>query len=118
MSEYRNDVDAVAEDIIDFAKDSDQTGEQLREAVLEYMHESLDGCARVIYTGQAQEGLAESNNDGAYADNYGTEGMVTDCGINWSALMYAAMEQDVIERLDALGFDINNPEASLVTVED
>jgi hypothetical protein len=110
MSEYRSDVDGVADDVMAFVNGRDDDGE-LREAVLEYVHELIGGHSRVIYTKLAQEGLAESDNDGTYVEDFGTDGLTRDGCLNWSALMYAAMERDVYECLDHRGFDINDPEA-------
>ena len=46
-----------------------------------------------------------------YLEEYGAEGAVTDGVLNWSALMFAAMERDVYEELDhGKGLDVNDPE--------
>lgn len=111
-SEYWNDVRDMAESIsseIDGQVKDGVTGESLREWLLEHIHESIDGCQRIIYTRQAQECLIYSDNDGAYIENFGTDGVVSDGCINWSALAFSAFEQDVIEQLDANGVDVNNP---------
>lgn len=81
-----------------------------REGLHDWLHETIDGCSRVIYTAQAMEGLHYSDNDGAYFDDFGAEGAVEDGAIQWSRLMYAAMERDVIETIgeDDNGEDIIN----------
>jgi hypothetical protein len=77
---------------------------------LEWIHETVDGHEFVIYTAKAQSVLAISANDGAYIENYGTEGVVCDGGLNWSGLAYAAMEADLFEALGDLDdFDVNDP---------
>lgn len=75
-----------------------------------WLHETIDGCARVIYTYLAQECLLVSTNESAYVDDFGEEGMVKDGAINWSLLAYCALRADVLERLEADGIDISNPE--------
>ena len=115
MSNYRQDVEEMAASILEECREeynNGTKGEPLREWLLDHIHESIDGCARVIYTAQAKECVCESDNDGAYAENFGPEGMVTDGCINWSALAYAAFEADVIEELtNRLDFDVNDPTA-------
>jgi hypothetical protein len=64
------------------------------------------------------QGLLVTDNDGAYVEDFGTDGMVEDGQIQWSRLMYAAMERDVIEKLDADGLDVNNPSKFFYTHED
>ena len=105
--EYEKDVRDAAESIMEELMSDGVTHRDAMEVV----HETIDGCARVIYTYKAITGLAESRNRDAYVDNYGTEGVASDGVINWSALMYCAMEADVMEWLDRVDvFDINDPE--------
>lgn len=86
-----------------------ECGEPLREWLAEHIDETIDGCARVIYTRQAQLGVLCSDNDGAYFEEFGDEGAVADGAIDWSKLCYAAMHQDVIEELERIEVDANNP---------
>ena len=65
----------------------------------EYLEQSIDGCHDVIYTHAAIEVCRQSSNDGAYFDDFGTEGAVTDGGIEWSKLAYCALLADVMEEL-------------------
>ena len=112
---YRQDVRETAESIISELSDQYKngvSGEPLREWLLEHIHETIDGSQRVIYTYLAQECLMESSNDNAYFEDFGTDGgAVTKDGINWSLLAYCAFEHDVIEGLERLGCDVNNPGA-------
>ena len=77
------------------------------ESLRQYVHETCDGSQWVIYTGKAMQVLLASDNDGAYADEYGEEGIVRDGAINWSSLAYAAMERDLYEQLEAEGVNVN-----------
>ncbi len=86
-----------------------ECGETLREWLLEHIHETIDGSSRVIYTQSAMLGVFASSNDGAYFDDFGSEGAVEDGAINWSRLCFSAFERDVIEQLESIGVDVNNP---------
>lgn len=95
-AEYWSDVRGIVDD----AKRAILDGELAdREQLSDWLHETIDGCGRVIYTAQAMEGLVYSDNDGAYLENFGAEGAVKDGAINWSALMFAALEADVQEMI-------------------
>jgi len=112
--DYYSDVEAVADDIIEEAGkqfEDDVRGEELREWFLQYLHETIDSQGRVMYTQAAQLGLVVSDNDGAYLEEYGAEGAVQDGVLNWSALMFAAMDADVVEQLGYKDFDVNDPES-------
>jgi len=98
----------LAEDVVDVCKRGEVEDE---DGLQTYIHETIDGDGWVIYTAKAQMVLLVSDNDGAYVDNFGEEGMATKDGINWSALAYAAMEADLREHLDVLDFDMNDPES-------
>jgi hypothetical protein len=84
-------------------------GESLREWLIEHIDETVDGSARVIYTQSAMLGVFASDNDGAYFDEFGDEGIVEDGSINWSRLCYSAFRADVIHQLEAIGVDVNSP---------
>jgi hypothetical protein len=105
--DYVEDVDGLAKDLkrqIDEGEITDA------EELSDRMHEAVDGTQRVIYTAQAQLGLVFSNNSSAYADEMGEEGLVRDGDVNWSGMMFMAMQQDVIEELERLGVDVNDPQ--------
>ena len=102
--EYWQDVTDMADSIMDYAKDE---GYPDREAILDHIHESIDGCARVIYTWKAKMCVVYSKHDDAYFTEYGGEGAADESGINWSKLAYAAFEADVMEDLADRDFDVN-----------
>lgn len=113
--DYYGEVQGIATDAIDHLRaaynDDGQRGEELRENLLEWMHQTIDGTQRVIYTFRAQLGLLVSDNAGAYIEGCGSEGATMGDDLNWSALMFSALERDVYEQLDAEGLDVNDPEA-------
>ena len=111
--DYYDDVKGVAQELIDETKTDYKEGtrgEELRENLLERIHEIIDSQQRVMYTFQAQLGMLVSENSGAYIEEYGIENATMEDDLNWSALMFAAMERDVMEELDHMGFDVNEPE--------
>lgn len=81
-------------------------GGDAREKLQEYLWQTVDGDAWVVYTAQAQAVCFVSDNDGAYVDNYGADGLVENGSVNWSRMAYAAMEADIYEHLD---IDLNDP---------
>ena len=114
--EYWDDVKDMAEQIEDWAKENDWPD---REAVMDYMHESIDGCGRIIYTASAKECVMISPNEGAYVENFGSDGLTDKHGnINWSAMAYAALEADVLEELSSREFDINADRPGYVEPEE
>jgi hypothetical protein len=106
-ADYWSDVRGVADDLkarLDAGQFAD------RDAFIEALDQTADGHERVIYTHQAIEALLYSDNDGAYVDDFGPEGVVEDGTIMWSRLAFAAFRADVVEHLrDALGVDVNDP---------
>ena len=103
--DYLEDVHGVGDDIIRAAKEGEITD---RDDFETYLHESIDSQQRVIYTFQAKLGLLVSDNASAGLE----DGIVELSGdtIPWEQLMYAAMERDVLEYLDHMGFDPENPQ--------
>ncbi len=73
----------------------------------------MDGHSRVIYTAKAKECLYESANDGAYLEDFGSEGAVKDGALNWSALAFCAFRQDVFEALSADGIELHDEDTFL-----
>lgn len=102
--QYYADIRSIAEGI---KEEYDRGDIADRETLLENIHETVDGCERVIYTGQAQEALLVSRNDTAGIDSLGSEGFDWKDGIPWSQLAYFAVEADVIEELQDLDLDVN-----------
>ena len=113
-ADYYADVRSTAEGIRDELREKIDamdfgTSESAREWLLDYLHETIDGHGRVIYPAEAQDCLRYSDNDDAYVEDFGTEGIVEDGCIHWSRLALAAFERDVIEQLEAIGVDVNDP---------
>lgn len=104
--DYYADVRGVGDDIIRAIKDGEITDPDSADT---YLHETIDGTRRVIYTWQARLGLLASENADAYFD----EGLSDlDCseGIPYEQLMYWAMRADVLEYLDREGVDLQSDE--------
>lgn len=106
----REDAQAIAEDLRDRMEAGEITD---REALIEAMHKTVDGCGRVTYTAQACEAVCEFGTD-AYTDRFGEEGLTRGGAINWGALAYCIVEDLAWEALDSLGIDPNAPFACLV----
>ncbi len=94
--EYYAEVRSLAEDVQAQVKAG-----QLKdsEAVTEYLYETIDGHQWVIYTWRSQMVVLVSDNSDALVDSQGAEGLVKDGNINWGAIAYYALEQDVLECL-------------------
>lgn len=93
----RSAADSLADEMRagDFGTDT----EDAREKLSERLHEEADGAGCVIYTGQAMRTLIYSDNDGAYADEFGSEGIVEGGEIQWSRLAFGAYHADLSELL-------------------
>ena len=104
---YRNTIGGL----VACFRDAAQSGEiEDQDSAETWIHETIDGHHDVIYTACAQTVCLVSQNDGAYIDNFGTEGLCEDGAISWSRLAYAAMEADLREALDNDGVDLDAPE--------
>ena len=97
----------IADEIMSQARDGEFDD---AEACEEFIHCSIDGDGWVIYTQKAQLVLLCSDNDGAYEDDYGPEGIVEDGAIQWSRLAFCALRADVMESLRVHDFDPSDPE--------
>ena len=94
---------AYWDDVRDMAESAEQAikdGEVSDSSELsDWLWESIDGTGRVIYTGQAMDGLRWSDNDEAYF----SEGLYCEEdfreGLPWSKLMFCAMLADVRDTL-------------------
>ncbi len=75
------------------------------------LHETCDGDQRVIYTFKAKVGLLCSDNEGAYTEQTGEPPPMQGDDINWSAMMFYAFQQDIVECLEANGVDVNDPDS-------
>lgn len=101
--DYNNDVRSVAQDLAQRMKDGEV--DEFSDA----LHEAVDGTQRVIYTFQAKLGVILSDNSDRYFEEFGEEGACSKDGIAWERLCFVAMEQDVVEELEARGVDVNDP---------
>lgn len=98
-ADYYEDVQGV----VDGLHEAIMSGElETEEDAETWLHETVDGHGRVIYTGQAIECLryCSSGNENAYTDQ--TSGPATDDSgcINWSILAYYAFLADIRADLD------------------
>lgn len=108
--DYKNDVSSLVESIAS-AIDSGDVAAGDGDALIEYIDQTIDGTQRVIYTQEAKEGLIlGTDNEDAYSDDFGEEGIVQGGSINWSALMYAAMRQDVYSAMERKGINLQDPQ--------
>ncbi len=105
--DYYRDVQAVAENLKQQIDDGDFDD---REAFLDALHETIDGHRRVIITWQAMQGVIFSSQDADLGiEEYGADAFDLSDGIPWSQLMYPIFERDVIETLETMGVDVNDP---------
>jgi hypothetical protein len=101
---YHNEIRSLAEDF----KRRVEAGEfETREDMLDDLHATIDGHHDVIYTACAMDVVCVSDSSGAYAEEFGSEGMVEGGDIQWSRLAFAAMYRDLCDQLDAEGVDLN-----------
>ena len=108
MTEERTYIDDVAE-VVSAFKLAVKTGEITdAESADEWLWQTIDGHSRVIYTANAKECLYASDHDGAYFDDFGSEGAVKDGSLNWSALAFCAFRQDVLDALSADGVELHD----------
>ncbi len=100
--DYQADVDNVASELAARIEEG-----EVRD-VSDALHEAVGGTQRVIYNHEALAGLLASRNDRAI------EEAVADAGEGevpeWSTMMYHTMRQDVVERLEQMGYDLNDPQ--------
>ena len=85
------------------------------DSLHDWLWQTIDGHEYVIYTAKAQAVLAISPNDGAYIDEYGTDGLVEDGCLNWSRLAYGAMDADLREALPDIDWDDDDARAGWLT---
>lgn len=97
--EYRETVRGIVDDL---KHEITQRTITNTDEATEWIDQTVDGHHDVIYTYAAQEVLRQSRNDGAYFDDFGTEGAITDGGIEWSKLAYCALRADVLEEIGDL----------------
>lgn len=113
-SEVTEDDVKAAFDIIhrDYWQDVHYLGDLLKEEIekgeitdedtfRERLNQAVDGSQRVIYTWQAKLGMLCTNNEDAYQEM----GFDFSDGIDWSKMMFCAMEQDLQSYIGAVDFD-------------
>jgi len=97
-ADYYSDVLGLAEDLVQMVRDGEVDS---TESAQDRLHELVDGTQRVIYTYKAQQGLLASDNaDAAFEEGLVDPGQF-ESDVPYGVLMYAAMERDVVERIDA-----------------
>jgi hypothetical protein len=95
-ADYWDDVRSVVEDVKGEIANGNLAD---RDAVDEYLDERIDSQHRIIYTYAAMETVMFSENDGAYEEHFGAEGLVEDGQVQWSRLAFYAMLEDVRDQL-------------------
>jgi hypothetical protein len=91
--DYYDDVREIVENLKQAIKDGEVTDE---DGAYDWLHQSIDGSARVIYTWQAKLGLLVSDNEDAYEDEIGEPAPSVE------SRMYMAMMRDVLDTIGDL----------------
>jgi hypothetical protein len=91
--DYYSDVEGVVNELESQIKDGTI---RTREQADEWIHETVDGHQRVIYTWQAKMGLLVSENEDAMAEELGESDVSPDPSVR----MYWAMKKDVEEAVE------------------
>lgn len=116
---YRADVVSCADSI----RDSIQNEEiEDFEALDQFIHETIDGASRVIYTEQARDACIYSDNEAAWQEVH-DEVPVSGDKVDWSIMAFYCFRADVLEELgdiasDAVQFTLHqarNPKGFKVT---
>jgi len=106
-SDYTNDIRSIVDDLKSEIKDGTITD---ASEAHDWLHETIDSHQRCIYTAQAKATVEESKyGEKAYIDDFGTDGLVKNGGLNWEGMAYAAMMRDVMDEagdLDELIKDV------------
>lgn len=96
-AEYYSHVRGIALEVFQYIKDG--TLED-RDALDRWIHETIDGNQWTFITHKAIKVLLWSNNDGTHIEEFGSDGLVSDGCINWSALAFSAMQADLLEDVE------------------
>jgi len=102
--EYREGVNTIAEEIAEGMRKGEITDQG------DAVHERVDSDSWVIYTGHNFDVLRHCSNSDAYTDDFGEVPTVGGGGINWAALAYAALAQDVNDALSRLNTEYDDEE--------
>lgn len=98
---YYTDVREVAEEALQQIESGEITNTDELDT---WLHETVDGHERVIYTGQAMDTVRYSDNDEEMVSEFGADGLVKGDSIQWSQIAYHAMLADVREELGEVEF--------------
>lgn len=96
---YYADVRDVVADALDAVASGEVTD---ADALDTWLHETIDGCQRVIYTWQARLGLLASDNEDAYQDETG------ETPPDPSVAMYWAMRADVRDAMPDIDWEADD----------
>ena len=92
---YANRITGILDDMNGAIKDGVITSEEERDT---WIHESIDG-SDIVYRRHALEVLLCCRNEDVYVDMFGETPTIPGGHINWSALAYYAILEEVQERL-------------------
>lgn len=112
--EYRATVKGVVEDLERAIRDGEITSE---DEAQDWLRDTIDGHHDVIYTHAAMEVCRQSDNDQAYFDEFGSDGAVSESGIEWSKLAYCALMADALEEIGDLTELIDTAQAETEAAE-
>ena len=91
--DYWADIASVA----DWAETAIADGEiETFDDLHDWLHQTIDGHARVIYTSLAMETLLVSDNASACLDIFGEVPLTEGKDVHWSALAFYAFQEDVL----------------------
>ena len=99
LNEERREYWAAVNGIADEIVDGIHAGDIERDEWTDSLHERVDSNYWVTYTYQAKLVVAFLSENDSAAEDAGVE-IDHSAGINWIALAYFAMEQDVIDQID------------------
>jgi hypothetical protein len=100
-AEYQTDISDLASCITDAIKSGHIEN---RDELIEYIHETVDGCSLVIYDNQIFNVLKFSSNAEAWKEM----GIELSGDNTFQQMAFCAVEQDVIEELRGEGIDVND----------
>lgn len=98
--DYREHVNELAEEIAKGMRSGEVTDQS------DAVHEACDGDSWVIYTAYNFDILRHCSNHDAYTEEFGEVPTDGRGDLNWAALAYAALANDVNEALSHLDTDV------------
>jgi hypothetical protein len=109
-ADYWRHVRALADDVKENAtRRVREDGDDPNEAVNECLHETVDGSAWVVYTRRNFDVLRYSENEDAAVEEFGTECLTNDSGVDWARLAFCALRADVQAQLSDLVNELESP---------